>query len=75
MNNIFHDVSIFSYLSESSFAWNVWQPFASFTLASSGLLASPPAMNTDQGYQLSTIYGELLQSCDRRQGGHMTSEV
>ena len=33
-----------------------------------------PAMNRDQGYELPLlIYDELLLSCDRRQGGHMTS--
>ena len=30
-----------------------------------------PAMNRDQGYEL--IYDELLLSCDRRQGDHVTS--
>ena len=33
-----------------------------------------PAMNRDQGYELPGIYDELLLSCDRRQGYHMTSE-
>ena len=33
-----------------------------------------PAMNCDQGYEFPLIYDELLLSCDRRQGGHMTSE-
>ena len=33
-----------------------------------------PAMHRDQGYELPPIYDELLLSCDRRQGGHMTSE-
>ena len=35
-----------------------------------------PAMNGVQGYELPPpIYDELLLSCDRRQGGHMTMEV
>ena len=33
-----------------------------------------PAMNRNQGYELTPIYDELLLSCDRRQGDHMTSE-
>ena len=35
-----------------------------------------PAMNRDQGYELPPppIYDELLLSCDRRQGDHVTSE-
>ena len=28
----------------------------------------------NQGYELHPIYDDLLLSCDRRQGGHMTSE-
>ena len=32
-----------------------------------------PAIDRDQGYELPPIYNELL-SCDRRSGGHMTSE-
>ena len=32
-----------------------------------------PAINRDQGYELPTIYDKLL-SCDRRSGGHVTSE-
>ena len=34
------------------------------------------AMNSDQGYELTPtpIYDELLLSCDRRQGGHTSSE-
>ena len=33
-----------------------------------------PAMNRDHGYELPPIYDELLLSCDRRQGDHVTSE-
>ena len=33
-----------------------------------------PALNRDQGYELPHIYDELLLSCDRCQGDHMTSE-
>ena len=33
-----------------------------------------PAINRDQGYELPPIYDELLL-CDRRSGGHVTSEV
>ena len=40
-----------------------------------GIKIGQPAMNRDQGYELPPpIYDELLLSCDRRQGYHMTSE-
>ena len=32
------------------------------------------AMNRNQGYKLSPNYDELLLSCDRRRGYHITSE-